>query len=97
MFPFLFARLYFLQLFLNQLAIGVGAVFPWTSFLFYSQDVFADSIKLTASYRSFLRPDLRWIAPSGWLEPLYELFNSYVQNPIYGDNPIVASTSCFHL
>ena len=85
-----------MQLFLNQLAIGVGAAFPWTSFLFYSQDVFADSIKLTASYRSFLRPDLRWIAPSGWLEPLYELFNSYVQNPVYGDNPIAASTTLTH-
>lgn len=96
MFSSLFTALYFLQFFLNQLAVAVGMSFPFTTFLFRSQDIFADSLKLTASYRSFLPADLHWSAPFAGLAPWYATFASYLQNPVYSDNPMLASQQLTH-
>ncbi|MEB3168056.1 MAG: hypothetical protein VKK97_04915 [Synechococcaceae cyanobacterium] len=84
-----------MQFFFTELAIGLGASFPWTSFLFNPRDVFADSIKLVTSCRTFLSSGLHWVAPLAALDSLYSLFNAYLDSP-YGDNPLVASSALTH-
>ncbi len=96
MFGGLFSRLYFLQVFLNSLAAGLGASFPFATYLFNPSDLFADHLKLTVSYHSFLPDTLHWSAPIARLEPLYNLFNSYLANPLYSDDPGKAATELTH-